>query len=957
MKIFIECVAVLRPVILLLSGFLVACGGELGQQQSNQPPVARVQASVVSGVAPLLVEFSGVESGDPDGEIMQYQWAFGDGGESRGAIVSYSFSTPGRYTVSLTVVDDFGDNAAVEVVIEVAAADAQFSLGGTVVAMPYVEVDGDTNDPAAPSIPNNGENPGDVQPLGNPVLLNGYLTHRATGRAGDRFEFYPDHSDIYALEMEAGQYVSLQVLQPEQADLDLYLLDRSESTVVASSTSLSEFESLRIPVAGEYLLLVRAEAGASRYLLKVGYESLKPGRAINGDSGDFVPLEAVVKLQDPSPAMATKQAKSMVREGQLSFSHRERHRASLARINTLNPQTVNRLGLAAGTGFEARLERDNPRTLEKINTIRAVKALRRDSEVAAAELNYRVTTKLQPTDPFYSLQWHHPAMNMAQAWDLSTGDMSVTVAVIDTGIYWPHPEFNADAVERGFDFISSAASAGDGDGIDPDPADAGDGATLSQSSWHGTSVMGALAAQMNNGLGGAGVAPGVRLVPVRALGKDGGAIYDIIQAVRYAAGMDNDSGTVPRKPADIINMSLGGPGYSQFSQNLYNEVRRRGILVVAAAGNDNSSEHFYPASYDGVISAGALDFLGNRAYYSNFNSKVDVMAPGGDLGRDRNRDGYGDGVLSLTVGVSWSGALSADYAFSQGTSIAAPQVSGVLALMKSIYPDLSPDQVDSLLINGVITRDLGPPGRDDEYGYGALDALKAVQAAQSLARGDATVAILAEPSTLVFDFATDELKLVVTRVGDGALAVVSTETNEAWLTLEPLEVDGDQLGTYRVSVSREGLTQGNYSDQILFHTSDGSYLGVEVTLRVGSLMDTGNAGLLYVMLIDADTQETAASLLSEGEGGEYPFMFPDMPAGSYYLMAGTDINRDGVICDIGEICGYYPSFQQRQIIELSSDKADLNFVAGLYGGVFEASQVAATGRLYFMPTTFERPRP
>ncbi len=249
------------------------------------------------------------------------------------------------------------------------------------------------------------------------------------------------------------------------------------------------------------------------------------------------------------------------------------------------------------------------------------------------------------------------------------------------------------------------------------------------SSFHGTHVAGTIAAHTNNALGVAGVGwDSARIMPLRAIGVGGGVSWDIIQAVRYAAGLPNDSGTVPERPADIINLSLGGDVYSEVEEAIFQEVIAKGVIVVAAAGNAANSEPSYPAAYNGVISVSAVDYLSSPTYYSNFGPQIDVAAPGGDNSVDLNGDGYPDGVWS-TMGNDASGQIEMVYRPLQGTSMAAPHVAGVAALMKGLWPAMDPNAFNALLVGGAITDDLGQPGRDDRYGHGLINAQKALLAA------------------------------------------------------------------------------------------------------------------------------------------------------------------------------------------------------------------------------------
>ena len=290
----------------------------------------------------------------------------------------------------------------------------------------------------------------------------------------------------------------------------------------------------------------------------------------------------------------------------------------------------------------------------------------------------------------FQSQWHYPLINLPEAWDTTVGNADVLVAVIDTGILFNHPDLAGQLVS-GYDFVRNPDEALDGDGIDPDPSDPGSSSRGGSESFHGTHVSGTVAARSDNFQGVAGSAFGARVMPLRALGAGGtGTSYDIGQAVRFAAGLPNDSGTVPDAPADIINLSLGGAPFDQSTQNLYNEVRAAGVIVVAAAGNNASSMPLYPASYNNVISVSAVDAQRRLAAYSNFGSAVDLSAPGGDRGVDLNGDGFPDGILSTSAEIQSDNTFNYVYSFLDGTSFAAPHVSGVLALMKSVNPDLTP---------------------------------------------------------------------------------------------------------------------------------------------------------------------------------------------------------------------------------------------------------------------------
>ncbi|MFI5551758.1 S8 family peptidase [Streptomyces sp. NPDC051738] len=343
-----------------------------------------------------------------------------------------------------------------------------------------------------------------------------------------------------------------------------------------------------------------------------------------------------------------------------------------------------------------------------------------------------------PNDTEYTKQWDlfetTAGMNVPGAWDVATGS-GVTVAVIDTG-YVSHSDLGANIV-AGYDFISDTAVSNDGNGRDSNPADTGDWTTDGQcstdwtattSSWHGTHVAGTIAAVTNNSKGVAGIAYGAKVSPLRVLGQCGGYDSDIIDAITWASG-----GTVSGVPANtnvakVINMSLGGGGAcSTATQSAINAAVNRGTAVVVAAGNSNANAANYsPASCNNVISVAAADRQGNRSYYSNFGSVVDIAAPGGET-----NSVTANGILS-TLNSGTQGPSSESYEYYQGTSMAAPHVAGLAALMKSANASLTPAQIES----AIKTNSRTLPGTcSGGCGAGLADAAKTVQAVSGSSGG------------------------------------------------------------------------------------------------------------------------------------------------------------------------------------------------------------------------------
>ncbi len=258
-------------------------------------------------------------------------------------------------------------------------------------------------------------------------------------------------------------------------------------------------------------------------------------------------------------------------------------------------------------------------------------------DVAYVVPNYRLHALATPDDTFYGRQWHYPAIELPAAWDITTGSVNTVVAVGDTGILFAagnagltHPDF-AGKVLPGYDFVSNPTSAGDLDGRDADAYDVG-------TSFHGSHVAGTIAAATNNTAGVAGVDWQARIVPVRMLGADGsGSLADVVDGLLWAAGFSVPGVPDNTNPAHVINLSLGGAYLcTAFEQEAFDRIvtssPRDAIVVVAAGNDDASAAASSPSGCGNVITVGATEFRDRRAPYSNHGSRVDVMAPGGDLG-------------------------------------------------------------------------------------------------------------------------------------------------------------------------------------------------------------------------------------------------------------------------------------------------------------------------------------
>ena len=301
-------------------------------------------------------------------------------------------------------------------------------------------------------------------------------------------------------------------------------------------------------------------------------------------------------------------------------------------------------------------------------------------DVRFAEPNYLLLPNAVPNDSLYPrYQWNMPAINMERAWDISKGSAAVTIAVIDTGLDLNHPEFT-DKVVDGYNILNPGTTPQDDNG-------------------HGTHVAGIIAARTNNGRGVAGMTWNNKLMPIKGIGGDGsGSSFDIARGIIWAT----DHG------ARVINMSVGNYQSSNVLHDAIKYAFSKDVVMVAASGNDHTSQPSFPAAYPEVMSVAAVDWNRKQAPFSNFGSNVDVAAPGVDIP---------------------STYIPGEYAALSGTSMACPHVSGLAGLIRSLNPSLSNGQVMKIIRTSA--RDAGPTGWDHDYGYGIIDVPRALTLATS----------------------------------------------------------------------------------------------------------------------------------------------------------------------------------------------------------------------------------
>ena len=773
-------------------------------------------------------------------------------------------------------------------------------LSGTISIESGTRVDSDTADDSRLNEAVSNDSPNTAQLIPATGILGGYLS-ATSGTYPDSgefiFEYVIDEQDTFRAELAAGSTIAVQVFRDSNFTAPAITLSVDQGGALDSASGAGDTPLMvNAPTEGPAEISVRTEGGGPfRYVLSVSTTGVTNFQSSHYSQPEFVPDEAVVLMspeeqgrlgpQSVAGALSASSAKSL---GQGAW---------LVRRDPVGVVAAQSSGSAGGLRGE---------------TLRWIAELKSEPGVQVAEPNY--IYRAQADRDLSSLQWNLPLISLPLAWQAAPGQgNSIGVAVMDTGLFTSTPQtygdWHLDLDEnvvpfnsgRILDYVSADVDIdprfNDPLGYDNNPADPGDGKPQS-SNFHGTHVAG-IAAALRDSAGVDGVAPEATLWPVRVLGRDGaGTLDDLVAAVNWAA--DNPD-------IDVINLSLGGVGPSTVLEAAINRADGNGKLVVAAAGNQGTDELTYPAAFERVIGVGAVDAGKVRASYSNFGGSVDLVAPGGDATRDANLDGNADLVIS-TWGVDDGGDFIRSYAGLQGTSMAAPHVAGVYALMKGANPEaVTPGQFRAWLAGGVLTENVG---NRTEYGAGLINALKSVDAALD---GSVSTIVLSSPSAIEFDRARFSSELDFTVYPEGESVVVNDIAFDSDLiSLDPALSAGSPLPTsVAVSVVEENVVDGqSYSTTIQIDYSAGGETGileVPVSIDLRALADERDAGRHYALLVSPDeSRETIEQRVVTARDGSYSFSFDDVEPGEYFLVAGTDMDNNGFICESGEACAEYP---------------------------------------------------
>lgn len=869
-------------------------------------------------------------------------------------------------------------------------ASNSFTLSGSIQVADVSTVDTDTNDPNQTGFVPNDE-PGTAQPLTSPITVVGAVNLVGKGPAAGRNFGVGDIEDWFRVSLKAGQVVELLVGLSASAtnDADLCVVS-TDAQNVACSAGTSERECVRAVADGDYYVVVDEFDSSSVYNLRIS----APGAGV-ACSTEVAPASArvdgqLLAVQRPvSPGVQGALAQSAspralalgrVREGgarvqaalagglpvdviDLPATSAGRAAALAALAGSAAPGTAaaRKRVLAANPALRDSRAAANAdaaaaadRVWSQVHAWRYAKALLMQGGYLAVEPNWLVQTQAAlvgpwpPQDVRVSAQrWHYEQIGLPAAMQALLAmnpqpTQRPVVAVLDDGVMLDHPDIAPQLLGRGRAF-ASVTTAGDNDRAEGESL-----AGSSDDSFHGSHVAGtAVAATFDTGNNsfGAGVAPMAQLLPVRVFRPDGRASsLDVAEGILYAARLANRSGNLPPRRADVINMSLGASSYVACPatyQAAITAARNAGVIVVAAAGNSGHNDRneparvSAPANCSGVLAVAATDALRRQTRYSNSGDELALSAPGGDGSQRTNGSGTPDSVFSAWGAFDAGGVRRSGFIGIDGTSMASPHVAGVMALMRWVNPDLTPAQVDNLLQSGQLTDDLGAAGKDAVFGWGLLNARKAVDAALASrgAPAPAATPVVATPSTLDFGSVATQITLRLAAAGLSNERVTGVSSDSAAVAVVAGQVNANGQGDYSVRLdrSRVGAATASYFPRLTVQLTPSRSFTVQLAFTVvaaggaGSAAG-GNVGPVYVLVYDPDT-DMVRSTQAAFANGRYSWQLSNYSGSRAVVAAGTDLDADDIVCQLAEVCGGYPvlSTDEAMTITLTGHRSGLDF--------------------------------
>ncbi len=814
--------------VLICSIVLCALVSSCYQLEQSTPAIqVDIRVSPVNEQDPLLLLFSAQFSKVPPSTV---QWDFGDGYSNNQHEVTHRYLVPGNYQATLQY---SLEGTFYERVLAVNISGNKSEL--LIKTEQAVTLDSDSNDPNQPFISNNAI----PQKLSPPIQLSGIVMQANICQAGKLCKD-GDLNDDYSFTLNYGDYIQVNMIK---GSVDLIL-----------STELGAHSKYFNDITNQ-LMIPASQLGQGDYHLRISLDKSE-------DKAQYI-----LNIQQAN--LPTTTASKNYQPGKLIVMWKDTTLPEL--IDISDPRLINL----------------NEQDIHAVKQRLAAKP-----EVSNVSLNYiRRSHSSQ-----YNNQWPLIFQDISSLWTPlsvrgSLPGEHVTVAVIDTGIYSQHPNFKNLVFRDGFDFISDPINALDGNGWDSNPEDPGD----NQLSFHGSHVTGIIAAQPNHAELApdsiTGVAWGADIMPLRVLGADGGTSYDLIQALRYAAGLKNDTGRYPAKPADIINLSLGGIEFSAAEQATIDEVINSGAVIVAATGNQGRNQVNYPASYQNVIAVGATDRQGNLSSYSNSGPFIDIVAPGGEC-NDTTCTG---GIRSIGA----TGALrnssdqrQPDWTNLAGTSMAAAHVSALLSILRSSLPSLDAFDLSSLLKSGALTKNEPDSHEPTSFsrltGWGTLDSRKILELidTSNLNQGGIWTT---NPKITLSPFQTIRLPLLV-RGSSSELHIENHTQN--------LNAHIDEF--YLTISAQEFFTN---PAKIVISANNMKALTIQIQPSITELNDNNIHHLYLKRTTDIGNQDLGRA--SKQPSGWHAFI--DSESAIKDIQASTDIDYDGVYCEPGEFCAYEES--------------------------------------------------
>lgn len=668
--------------LLALLVCLQAC--QSGGSNSSQP---RIQYLIHQGSNQVELTLDGTN-------ISAVQWDLADGHRKQGREISHHYYSPGNYQITCSY--KRGDQKFEQYLNLSLEGDFTQLL---VSPQENVIIDSDHNDPSQYFRRNDKQ----AQFLPSPFRLSGilmeYCEHCTSGDSSST-STASDLKDTFKIIKPLGHDVHLNVFK---GSVNVAIYDESKSLLNAYPNISGQWTLPNLSKAdqhGNHPLFISLELhplhSTAQYSLHTNHQ-LEPKiyseQDIEALNKAIQPGKLIIKWKDKtSPELVDIQDSRLY-------------------VNKLTPSFRNGTQKTQAPKFTSAIEarkilmRKNIKTEANIESVDFNYIRKAQTDDAVLDSTVLDSAVLDSMSTSFNWLWPWQSLNVEPLWDFYkqqgiTPAANSHIAIIDSGINFEHPSFLNLNHHSGYDFISDPINSNDGDGWDENPTEPQN--HLSHNSvFHGSHVTGLIAAQpMEAHPTFNGIAWGSQIIPLRVLGLNGGSSYDIIQAMRYAAGLDNDTGKKPIHKAHIINLSLGGQFFSDIEQATIQEIINSGTIVVAASGNEGSSTLHYPAGYQGVISVGSYNHNLQTSPYTNHNPTLDLLAPGGEC----NNQICESGILSIDG--AQSAEFESDLRFLSGTSMSAALVSGLLAVLKSEYPSLDTEDILQLIDDQTISNDL-----------------------------------------------------------------------------------------------------------------------------------------------------------------------------------------------------------------------------------------------------------